>query len=134
MTAVRTAEDALADPVAQLWHTPEFEGIQHLPMLPSDVGRLRQELDEHNGLRPELLDPDEPDFANNAARYFHTNGFCVVKNVIPEEQLVELRLAAEEQMDQVLAMDRWRGGKGMYTYMFGVQRERTSMQKMRIGS
>ena len=24
-------------------------------------------------------------------------------------------------------MDRWRGGKGMYTYMFGVQRERTSM-------
>ena len=126
-TPVRAAEAALADPVAQLWHSPEFEGIQHLPMRPSDVEPLRKELRERNGLHPKLFDPEATEFAKDAAIAFHTNGFCVVKNVIPPERLAALRAAAEQQMDAVLALDHWRGGKGMYTYMFGVQCRRTSM-------
>ena len=51
----------------------------------------------------------------------------VVQNVLPAPDLAALRAKALAQMEEVLAMDRWGGGKGAWTYMFGVQNDRTSM-------
>ena len=51
----------------------------------------------------------------------------MVQNVLPAPDLAALRAKALAQMEEVLAMDRWGGGKGAWTYMFGVQNDRTSM-------
>ena len=50
-----------------------------------------------------------------------------MQNVLPAPDLAALRAKALAQMEEVLAMDRWGGGKGAWTYMFGVQNDRTSM-------
>ena len=47
--------------------------------------------------------------------------------MLPAPDLAALRAKALAQMEEVLAMDRWGGGKGAWTYMFGVQNHRTSM-------
>ena len=151
-----SAEEAVAHPAAMRWHSPEFEGIQQLSMTPAAVGPLRQRMLERNGLHPELHDPSFPGFAQRAAAAFHRDGFCppspltppqphphppwltdarptrpslagVVQNVLPAPDLAALRAKALAQMEEVLAMDRWGGGKGAWTYMFGVQNDRTSM-------
>ena len=85
-----------------------------------DLATLQQELQAHSGIKGlEVIDPSEQDFATRAAKLFHRDGFCCVKNALGPEHLAALRKRCEDAMDEIVALDKFGGSKGAWRYMFG---------------
>ena len=83
-----------------------------------DVRRLREYLDENNGIRGlEVFDPGE---LEAIVRVFRRDGFVVVADVLRSEQVATLKAGCEEVIDEVLAIDPDRtGNRGSHRYSFG---------------
>ncbi len=82
------------------------------------VVELREQLLLHNGLDGlEILEPHE---VERAAQNFYRDGFVVVQNVLDADQTERLRVAAEREMANIVALDPKRlGNRGSHRYSFG---------------
>ncbi|MEZ5557084.1 MAG: phytanoyl-CoA dioxygenase family protein [Pseudomonadales bacterium] len=83
-----------------------------------EVRRLREYLEEHNGIRG--LEVVAPEDVERAARLFHRDGFVAVADVLDAGQLSALRTGCDEAIHEMLSLDRTRqGNRGSHRYSFG---------------
>ena len=98
------------------WHWGD--GVQH--EIITDLPALQQELIEHSGIKGlEVVDPAEPGYVTKAAKLFHRDGFCCIKDVLTPDHLAALRKRCEDAMHSIVAQDKFGGAKGAWRYMFG---------------
>ena len=98
------------------WHWGD--GVQH--EIITDLPALQQELLEHSGIKGlEVVDPAEPGYVTKAAKLFHRDGFCCIKDVLAPDHLTALRKRCEDAMHSIVAQDEFGGAKGAWRYMFG---------------
>ena len=83
-----------------------------------DLEDQRAYLSAHNGIRGlEVLDPSEVD---RAVRIFHRDGFVVVRDALPPDQLAMLKAGVDEAVRDIIALDPDRNGnRGTLRYSFG---------------
>jgi hypothetical protein len=90
-----------------------------------EVVALRGQLEAEAGISGlELIDPQEDDFAEHAARVFHRDGFVLIKDVLDAERIEILRSGCDKVIRHMLAHDnepdRPRvGNRGSHRYSFG---------------
>lgn len=98
------------------WHWGD--GVQH--EIITDLPALQQELIAHSGIKGlEIVDPAESGYVKKAAKLFHRDGFCCIKDVLTPAHLAALRKRCEDAMHSIVAQDEFGGAKGAWRYMFG---------------
>eukprot|EP01048_Picozoa_sp_COSAG05_P010651 COSAG05_NODE_952_length_6466_cov_3.122350_9_plen_242_part_00 len=89
----------------------------------AEVVALRNCLAACNGLTGlELVDPDDPGFAERAARLFVRDGFVCVLKVLEPERLEIARAGCIKAVRRILAVDPDAGGNGHPSYFHGTHR------------
>lgn len=83
-----------------------------------DLEDQRAYLSAHNGIRGlEVLDPSEVD---RAVRIFQRDGFVVIRDALPPDQLAILKAGVDEAVRDIIALDPDRNGnRGTLRYSFG---------------